>query len=90
MPFPGRLPFKAAIERAGPETVRYGAREAFILFGIGIWLGFIVLDGATFMLLTLCLAVGVGLTPANGIKSLMLTSTTAVAMIIFSYRGSID
>jgi uncharacterized membrane protein YfcA len=53
-------------------------------------LGFIVLDGATFMLLTLRLVVGIGLTPANGIKSPVLMSTTAVAMIAFSFRGSID
>jgi uncharacterized protein len=79
---------KSAIENAGPE--RYGVREAAILFAIGAWLGFIVLDGATFMLLALTLVVGIGLTRANAIKSVMLASTTAVAMVIFSYRGDID
>jgi len=81
---------KAALERASAATVRYGWREIAILFAIGIWLGFIVLDGATFTLLTLTLVVGVSLTHANAIKSLVLTTTTCVAMIIFSYLGSID
>ncbi len=81
---------KSAIERTGPETVRYGAREVAILFGIGVWLGFIVLDGAAFTLLVLTLVVGLGLTSANAIKSLLLTTTTAVAMVVFAYLGSID
>jgi len=81
---------KSALERASADTIRYGWREIAILFAIGIWLGFIVLDGATFTLLTLTLVVGVGLTPANAIKSVVLTTTTCVAMIIFSYLGSID
>ncbi len=81
---------KSALERASAATIRYGWREIAILFGIGIWLGFIVLDGATFTLLTLTLVVGLDLAPANAIKSLVLTATTSVAMVIFAYLGSID
>jgi hypothetical protein len=32
-----------------------------LFFGIGVWLGFIVLDGATYLLLVLTLAVGLSL-----------------------------
>jgi uncharacterized membrane protein YfcA len=81
---------KQAIEQASADTTRYGWREAAIFFGIGIWLGFIVLDGATYMLLALTLAVGLSLTPANAIKSAVLVPTTLVAMIVFAYKGSVD
>jgi uncharacterized membrane protein YfcA len=81
---------KQAIERASADTHRYGWREAAMFFGIGLWLGFIVLDGATYMLLALTLAVGLSLTPANAIKSAVLVPTTLVAMIVFAYKGSVD
>jgi uncharacterized membrane protein YfcA len=81
---------KQAIEQASADTTRYGWREAAIFFGIGVWLGFIVLDGATYLLLALTLAVGLHLTPANAIKSAVLVPTTLVAMIVFAYRGDIN
>jgi uncharacterized membrane protein YfcA len=81
---------KQAIEQASADTTRYGWREAAMFFGIGVWLGFIVLDGATYMLLALTLAVGLSLTPANAIKSAVLVPTTLVAMIVFAYKGSVD
>jgi uncharacterized membrane protein YfcA len=81
---------KQAIEQASADTQRYGWREAAIFFGIGVWLGFIVLDGATYMLLALTLAVGLSLTPANAIKSAVLVPTTLVAMIVFAYKGNVD
>jgi uncharacterized membrane protein YfcA len=81
---------KQAIEQAGTDTHRYGWREVVLFFGIGLWLGFIVLDGATYMLLALTLAVGLSLTPANAIKSAVLVPTTLVAMVLFAYKGSVD
>jgi hypothetical protein len=81
---------KQAIEHASADTHRFGWREAAIFFGIGIWLGFIVLDGATYLLLALTLAVGLHLTPANAIKSAVLVPTTLVAMIVFAYKGNVD
>ena len=49
---------KQAIERVTADTLHFGGREVAIFFGIGVWLGLIVLDGATYMLLALTLAVG--------------------------------
>jgi len=49
---------KQAIESATSEPARYGVREFLLFTGIGVWLGFIVLDGATYLLLALTLAVG--------------------------------
>jgi uncharacterized membrane protein YfcA len=81
---------KQAIESAASETVRYGAREFFIFIGIGVWLGFIVLDGATYLLLALTLAVGLPLVHANAIKSAALVPTTVVAMLVFAFKGNVD
>ena len=81
---------KQAIESASSDAVRYGSREV-ILFGlIGVWLGFIVLDGATYLLLALTLAVGLPLVHANAIKSAVLVPATLIAMFVFAYKGSID
>jgi uncharacterized membrane protein YfcA len=55
-----------------------------------VWLGFIVLDGATYLLLALTLAVGLNLVHANAVKSAVLVPVTLVAMIIFAAHGDID
>ena len=65
-------------------------REFALFTGIGVWLGFIVLDGATYMLLALTLAVGLPLVHANAIKSVALVPTTLVAMAVFAFKGNID
>ena len=61
-----------------------------LLFLVGIWTGFIVLDCATYMLLVLVLAAGLPLVGANAIKNVLLVPTTAVAMAIFAANQSID
>ena len=81
---------KQAIESATSDTVRYGVREFLLFVGIGVWLGFIVLDGATYLLLALTLVVGLPLIHANAIKSAALVPTTLVAMLVFAYKGDID
>lgn len=68
----------------------FGMRERLMFLGIGTWLGFIVLDGATYLLLALTLAVGLPLTNANAVKSFALVPTTLVAVVIFAAKGSID
>jgi uncharacterized membrane protein YfcA len=81
---------KQAIEQAASETVRYSVREFALFAGIGLWLGFIVLDGATYMLLALTLAVGLPLVQANAIKSAALVPVTIIAMVVFAYKGHVD
>ena len=81
---------KQAIEAATSHEVRYGAREFLIFAGIGVWLGFIVLDGATYLLLALTLLVGLPLISANAIKSAVLVPSTIIAMLVFAYKGNID
>lgn len=82
---------KSTLERAVPrpdELFRW--RHAALFFGIGIWLGFIVLDGATYMLLALVLALGLPLLSANAVKSFALVPTAIVALALFAWRGLID
>jgi uncharacterized membrane protein YfcA len=81
---------KQAIESAASETVRYSVREFLLFTGIGVWLGFIVLDGATYLLLALTLAVGLPFIHANAVKSAVLVPTTIVAMLVFAFKGNID
>ena len=81
---------KQAIESASSDTVRYGVREFLMFAGIGVWLGFIVLDGATYLLLALTLVVGLPLIHANAVKNATLVPTTVIAMIVFALKGNVD
>lgn len=80
---------KQAIESSGGGEIRLGVREYLALFGIGVWLGFIVLDGATYALLVLTLLVGLNLASANAVKTAILIPTTLIAMLVFAWNGNI-
>jgi uncharacterized membrane protein YfcA len=81
---------KKLIEDAGKDLLVYGSREFVLFFFIGAWLGFIVLDGATYLLLALTLIVGLPLAKANAVKSLAIAASTVVAIALFASHGSID
>lgn len=81
---------KAAIATAEVHEPRYGAREVLMFTGIGIWLGFIVLDGATYLLLALTLTVGLPITGANAVKSVILVPTTLASVLVFAAAGDIN
>jgi uncharacterized membrane protein YfcA len=68
-------------ETAGPATVTPLAIA--LMFFVGIWLGLIVLDGATYLLLVLILICSFALPQANALKSLILMMTTLVAIVMF-------
>jgi len=81
---------KKAIEQAQDQPIRLGARELALFFGTGIWLGFIVLGGATCMLLILTLAVGFDLPRANAVRAAALVPVTLVSMGVFVASGDIN
>jgi uncharacterized membrane protein YfcA len=81
---------RQAIESARSRELRFGPREWLWFLLIGIWLGFIVLDGATYLLLALVLAVGSPLLGANAIKSVVLVPTSLVAVALFALKGNLD
>ena len=81
---------KKAIEQAQQQEVHLGPRELSLFFGAGVWLGFIVLGGATCMLLILTLMVGLDLPRANAVRAATLVPVTLVSMLVFAARGDIN
>lgn len=81
---------KKAIEQAQAAEIHLGPRELALFFGAGVWLGFIVLGGATCMLLILTLMVGFDLPRANAVRAAALVPVTLVAMLVFAARGDIN
>jgi hypothetical protein len=61
---------------------------ALMLF-VGFWLGLIVLDGATYLLLVLMLICAYKLPQANALKMVIVAVTTAIAIAMFWSKGDI-
>jgi uncharacterized membrane protein YfcA len=59
------------------------------LFVVGVWLGFLVLDGATYLLLVLILLFRYDLPHANALKVFLLVATTVVPIVLFMGAGNI-
>lgn len=81
---------KGAIENAPVGEIRYGNKEILIFMLIGVWLGFIVLDGATYLLLALTLGVSLPLIQSNAVKSAALIPTSIIAIVVFAMKGNLD
>lgn len=81
---------KAILEAAVADAPRFRPREAALFFVIGAWLGFLVLDGATYLLLGLVLVAHVPLVQANAAKSVALVPTSLIALLVFAWSGLID
>jgi uncharacterized protein len=81
---------KDILQKADSGETRFRWQEVGWFLLIGFWLGFIVLDAATYLLLALVLSVGLPLAEANAAKCFLTVPTTAVAMLIFASHGSID
>jgi hypothetical protein len=56
---------------------------------VGVWLGFIVLDGATYLLLVLILLFRYDLPHANALKVFLLVTTTLVPIAMFARSGNV-
>jgi uncharacterized membrane protein YfcA len=69
----------------GPPRVTIGGIA--LMFFVGAWLGFIVLDGATYLLLVLMLVCRYDLARANALKVLLTSIATLVAIVMFSRAG---
>jgi len=59
------------------------------MLGVGFWLGFIVLDGATYLLLVLILMFRFDFVHANALKVLLLVTTTLVPIAMFARAGNV-
>ena len=61
-----------------------------LMAGVGVWTGLIVLDTATYLLVSLVLVGGVALQPANAIKAVLLGIGTVVSLAVFIHGGQVD
>jgi len=80
---------KKALAKDYHRVPRITALGLFVLSFVGVWLGFIVLDGATYLLLVLILLFGYDLPHANALKVFLLVTTTLVPIALFARAGNI-
>ena len=80
---------KSVLARAQIEPARITGTDLLMLFGVGIWLGFLALDGNTYLLLVLMGLCYFDLPRANTLKVLMLVVTSVVPVAMFTWSGSI-
>lgn len=81
---------KKAIMQDLEHEPRYRWQEFAMLLFVGSWLGFIVIDGATYLLLVLVLGLRLTFVQANAYKNLALAVTSAMAVTLFALDGHID
>jgi uncharacterized membrane protein YfcA len=81
---------RQTLDSEGTAELRFGPRQFALFFCIGLWIGFIVLDGATFLLLALTASVGMGLVAANAVKSAIIFPSVLASMVVFSYQSVVD
>jgi len=80
---------KQALSQIQQQPPQVKPFALFLMFLIGLWLGFMVLDGATYVLLVLMLGCHYALPQANALKALILVVTTIVPVAMFSVAGDI-
>jgi uncharacterized membrane protein YfcA len=81
---------KKILQKEFEEVARVRLIENIILFLVGFWLGLIVLDGATYLLLALIVFVRLPLVKANAYKNLVLFVTSAIALSVFARNGEVN
>jgi uncharacterized membrane protein YfcA len=80
---------KKVLERSVASAEGITIPGLIALVGVGFWLGFIVLDGATYLLLVVILMFHYPLIRANALKALLSVPTTLVPILMFAGHGSI-
>lgn len=65
-------------------------RAVALMFAVGFWLGLIVLDGGTYLLLVLMLVCAYSLPYANALKALLVAVTTLIAIAMFWSKGEVQ
>lgn len=65
-------------------------RLHLLMAGVGFWTGLIVLDAATYLLVSLVLVGGVALQQANAIKSVLIGLASLVSLAVFVRSGEVD
>lgn len=81
---------KNALNAVSNELPRYRLQEAFYLFLTGIWMGLIVLDSATYLLLVFVMAMRLPLLQATTYKNLVLLFGMGLSLVIMSVEGNVN
>ena len=81
---------KKILQKEFEQGARFRFVEIIVLFLVGFWLGLIVLDGATYLLLALIVFVRLPLVKANAYKYLVLFATSAIALGVFARNGEVN
>ena len=80
---------KKLIMSVQEKEIEFSGRAMVLFFLIGIWAGFIIIDTATFLLISLILVVGFELIQANAVKSFLLLGISGISLGIFAIRGEV-
>jgi len=57
---------------------------------VGLWTGLIVLDAATYLLVSLALIGGLSLQQASAVKVVLVGFSTVISLIVFIHGGEVD
>jgi uncharacterized protein len=80
---------KRVLEHPTPGAAGVTTAGLVVLLGVGFWMGFIAIDGATYLLLVLILMFHYDLVHANALKVLLGVVSTLVPIVMFVGHGSI-
>ncbi|MGI9125342.1 MAG: sulfite exporter TauE/SafE family protein [Mycobacterium sp.] len=72
------------------ESPHVGPAQLAMVFLIGIWTGFIVLDGGTYLIILFVLSVGMDLLGANAAKAVIMASIAAVTLPVLAAGHHVD
>lgn len=81
---------KQALQKNYDCEPRYRLQEMVYLFLVGLWIGFIVVDGNTYLLLVLILGMQLDFVRANAYKCLVALVSSGVSLAAFAAEGNVD
>lgn len=82
--------FKKAFERTIEDLPRYRWQECIYLFLAGLWIGLIVLDGGTYLLMVLMLSMQLPLLKANAYKNVASLFTSGFSLAVMAIDGIVN
>lgn len=62
----------------------------WVMAFVGLWTGLIVLDSATYLLISLVLIAGLSLRQASAVKVVLIGLATLISLAVFAFRGDVD
>jgi uncharacterized membrane protein YfcA len=81
---------KQTLLKTHEEPPRFRHRDYLYLFLIGLWVGLIFLDGATYLLMVLILSMRFHLAEANAYKNIVVFTVTTATLVVLAANNDID